>query len=273
MASAVSNVYSSLMQAGMATLAWMDRRFGTPVVDAQDASPHPHIARLRERGDVLRSYMLNGWIVLAHADVKALLQDRRLSSEVFRSPLLRRVIRSAARGESVPLIDYPSLVNIDAPDHTRLRRLSAKSFTNRFVQYLEPKIRRIVGELLDQVSNQDEFDVVEALAGPLPAIVIAEMLGVPTEERHLFEEWSAQLIRYTEILNADAIAEAADGDRAMRSYLQALVERKRAQPADDLVSSLIAAEADGDALDIDELLSLCTLLLCCSAHALWRLEI
>ena len=205
--------------------------------------------------------MINGWIVLAHEDVRALLQDRRVSSRVFDSGLIQRVLRAATAGEAVPLLDHPSLINIDAPDHTRLRRLSAKGFTNRYVQSLAPDIEQIVTELLDPLANQAEFDALDALARPLPAIVIAEMLGVPREERHRFEAWSAKLVRYTEVLAPEALAEAAAGDREMRAYLSALAEAKRTTPTSDLLSNLVAAEEDEEVLDIDELLSLCTLLL------------
>ena len=215
--------------------------------------------------------MINGWIVLAHEDVRALLQDRRVSSRVFDSGLIQRVLRAATAGEAVPLLDHPSLINIDAPDHTRLRRLSAKGFTNRYVQSLAPDIEQIVTELLDPLANQAEFDALDALARPLPAIVIAEMLGVPREERHRFEAWSAKLVRYTEVLAPEALAEAAAGDREMRAYLSALAEAKRTTPTSDLLSNLVAAEEDEEALDIDELLSLCTLLLVAGHETTTRL--
>ena len=270
MASPLSQVYARSMQLGMAALVQIDRRFGNLILDDSE-SPHPLIRRLRERGNVLRSYMINGWIVLAHEDVRALLQDRRVSSRVFDSGLIQRVLRAATAGEAVPLLDHPSLINIDAPDHTRLRRLSAKGFTNRYVQSLAPDIEQIVTELLDPLANQAEFDALDTLARPLPAIVIAEMLGVPREERHRFEASSAKLVRYTEVLAPEALAEAAAGDREMRAYLSALAEAKRTTPTSDLLSTLVAAEEDEEALDIDELLSLCTLLLVAGHETTTRL--
>ena len=250
----------------------MDRIWGNPIIlPSGGASPHPMIARLRQKGNILRTYTINGWCVVSHEDVKALLRDTRLSSEVFRSTLIQVVIRSAAQGLITPIIDYPNIVNLDAPDHTRLRKLAARSFTSRFVQSLTPKISALVSELLDNAEGTAEIEVMDSLAKPLPAIVIAEMLGVPTEERHYFEQWSAALIKYAEILNADAIHEAVLGDLAMRTYLQDLVEAKRTSPGQDLISALIEAEEDGDKLDIEELLSLCTILLVAGHETTTRL--
>ena len=260
------------MQAGMRAMVMMDRVWGNPIVDLSGkTSPHSMIARLRHKGNILRTYVINGWFVVSHEDVKALLREKRLSSEVFNSTLIQRVIRSAAQGLVTPIIDYPNIINIDAPDHTRLRKLAAQSFTSRFVQSLTPKIDAIVSELLDDVEGTAEIEVMNSLAKPLPAIVIAEMLGVPTEERHYFEQWSAALIKYAEMLNADAIHEAVLGDLAMRTYLQELVDAKRTSPGQDLISALIEAEEGGDKLDIEELLSLCTILLVAGHETTTRL--
>ena len=272
MATALSGFYSLAMQAGMRVLVTMDRLWGNLIVDIDgDSSPHPVIRALRTRGTVLRSYMVNGWVVISHDDVKTLLRDPRLSSEVFDNRLIQTIIRSAARGLVVPIIDYPNMVNLDAPDHTRIRKLSAKSFTNRFVQSLTPKIDGIVTDLLNQVDNASGFDVMDVLAKPLPAIVIAEMLGVPVKDRHLFEKWSAELLGYTDVLNADRIHEAVAGDLSIRGYLQDLVQQKRLKPGDDLISAMIAVEEAGDQLDLDELLSTCTILLVAGHETTTRL--
>ncbi|HIL82635.1 MAG TPA: cytochrome P450, partial [Pseudomonadales bacterium] len=272
MSTAISKVYSWSMQAGLQAMVMMDRLWGNLIIDPSlKASPHLLIARLRPKGSILRSYMINGWAVISHEGVKALLRDKRLSSEVFESALIQRVIRSAAQGLVTPIIDYPNIVNLDPPDHTRLRKLAAQSFTSRFIQSLTPKINALVSELLDEVAGNEEVEVMDVLARPLPAIVIAEMLGVPAEERHYFEQWSAALIKYAEILSADAIHEAVLGDLAMRAYLQELVDLKRTHPGQDLISALIEAEEDGDKLDIEELLSLCTVLLVAGHETTTRL--
>jgi cytochrome P450 len=260
------------MQTGMQAMLMMDRVWGNPIiVQSGETSPHPMLARLRDKGNILRTYMINGWCVVSHEDVKVLLREPRLSSEILDSVLIQGVIRSAAQGLVAPIIDFPNIINLDAPDHTRLRKLAAQSFTSRFVQSLTPKVDALVAELLDNAEGNDEVDVVDLLAKPLPAIVIAEMLGVPIEDRHDFEQWSAAIIKYTEMMNADAIHEAVLGDLALRAYLQALVDVKRTNPGQDLISALIEAEEDGDKLNIEELLSLCTVLLVAGHETTTRL--
>lgn len=266
------NLYSWFMQTALNTLALCDRRFGNPVIDTTgETSPFDAIERCRPRGSVLRTYIINGWAVLGHEDVKTLIRDKRLSSLVFENRLVQQAIRASARTPVVPLMDLPSMLNMDAPDHTRLRKLVSQSFTNRFVQSLSPKIEHIVDELLQDVDSSATFDFMESIAKPLPAIVIAEMLGVPAEERHLFEQWSADLIGYTEILTPDVVHAAAKGDLAIRAYLADLVASKRSKPGQDLISAMIEAEEHGDTLDLDELLSTCTLLLVAGHETTTRL--
>lgn len=269
---AASRFLSWSMQAAMKVLVLQDRLFGNLVVDLDGgSSPLPLIEKLRSKGNILRTYMLNGWCVVSHEDVKVLLRDKRLSSQVFENKLIQLVIRTATRGLVTPLIDYPSMLNLDAPDHTRLRKLTSQSFTNRFIQSLSPKIEKIVNELLSDVDGKATFDLMDVVAKPLPAIVIAEMLGVPADEWPRFEKWSSDLIGYSEILDADALYAAAQGDLAMRAYLQDLVDHKRNHPGQDLISSMVAAEEDGDKLTLDELLSTCTLLLVAGHETTTRL--
>lgn len=269
---AFNKLLSWTMQVGMQALVLQDRFFGNQIVSLDgDSSPYPLLKKLRSKGNILRTYMVNGWCVISHEDVKVLLRDKRLSSQVFDSKLLQGVIRSATRGLVAPLIDYPSMLNMDAPDHTRLRKLASQGFTNRFVQSLAPKVETIVDEQLSAVAGQTSFDVMDVVAKPLPAIVIAEMLGVPAADRHLFEVWSSDLLGYTEMLDADAIHNAALGDLALRAYLQNLVEHKRSQPGQDLISSMIQAEEEGDKLTVDELLSTATLLLVAGHETTTRL--
>lgn len=267
-----SKLLSWTMQVGMKALVLQDRLFGNQIVSLDgDSSPYPLLKKLRSKGNILRTYMVNGWCVVSHEDVKVLLRDKRLSSQVFDSKLLQRVIRSATRGLVAPLIDYPSMLNMDAPDHTRLRKLTSQGFTNRFVQSLSPKVEAIVDEQLSAVEGDTSFDVMDVVARPLPAIVIAEMLGVSPEDRHLFEAWSSDLLGYTEMLDADAIYKAAEGDLALRAYLQDLVEHKRSHPGQGLISSMIEAEESGDKLTVDELLSTATLLLVAGHETTTRL--
>ncbi len=251
-----------------------DRYFGheplDPTGEYKDESPYELVKRIRQHGDILRTYSLNGWYVINHEDVQGLLRDERLSSQLADNKFVSSAMHWMVGDLPVPFLDHPSMLLLDAPDHTRLRRLTARSFTNRYVQSLEPVIRQLVDELLD-AAPLNELDIVEHLARPLPAIIIAEMLGVPREERHLFEEWSAELIHIAELGDPEMIKRAVTAEIAMRAYLAELVEKKRQQRGQDLISSLIEAEEDGDRLTTEELFSTCVLLLTAGHETTTRL--
>ena len=149
---------------------------------AQD--PYPDYAKLRERSPVHRSRLLDGWVFSRYADVDAILRDHRCFSSDPRKRNLSRRQQAILPAED----DYHMLL-LDPPDHTRLRALVNKAFTRRAVNALEPEIRRLVNSLLDN-ADPGGFDLMEAVANPLPVIVIAEMLGVPPEDRERFRVWS-----------------------------------------------------------------------------------
>ncbi len=148
------------------------------------------------------------------------------------------------------------MLNSDPPDHERLRRLVNKAFTVRRVERLRPRITAITTELLDAMSAQPEVDLLASFAFPLPITVICELLGIPVADRDEFRRWSATIVSDT------ATAEQVQADAAaMVSYFTTLLIAKRQQPADDLLSALIAVRDSGDSLREDELLSMMFLLL------------
>lgn len=161
------------------------------------------------------------------------------------------------------------MLSKDPPDHTRLRRLVSKAFTPRFIEGLRPRIQEIANELLDKVekgsrpegepSGQRRMDLIEDYAFPLPITVISEMLGVPKEDRQKFRQWSNTAVSSDmSVENAETLRSEM---RAFTEYLSNLFEDKRAYPADDLTSSLIRAEEEGDKLGEEELLAMVFLLL------------
>jgi hypothetical protein len=151
---------------------------------------------------------------------------------------------------------------LDPPDHTRLRALVSKAFTPQAIEALEPRIRQIMGELLDQIPNPNGFDLIQAIANPLPVIVIAELLGVSPEDRAQFKHWSDQRARLLEptitTQERQAAAHAAEG---LNAYFLAVIEQRRMQPRDDLISALVAVEEAGDKLTQHELLEMLRLIL------------
>ncbi|MGY1438791.1 cytochrome P450 family protein [Streptomyces reniochalinae] len=214
--------------------------------------PYPFYAALRERGPVHRVRIPEGalaWMVVGHDAARAALADDRLSKNWDNAA-------PEAGADSVSS-GYHMLI-ADPPDHTRLRKLVAREFTTRRIAALEPRIREITGELLDThlAGREGRADLVAALAFPLPITVICELLGVPGLDRDRFRAWSD---------NALGIApreEKTVHARALSGYLAELLEHRRSQPGDDLLSALIrTSDEEGDRLDQRELLGMAWLLL------------
>jgi cytochrome P450 len=162
-------------------------------------------------------------------------------------------------GELEDVKDVDTLITIDPPRHTRQRQLVSRAFTPRAVADLEPRIRDIVRGLLDSVSPGDTVDFVDAIAAPLPIIVIAELLGVPIEDRARFIAWTNASVGRADPEYAHAEALAALGGQY--EYFVDIFEQRRRQPTDDLISRLVAVEADAGDFSPDDLLNLCFLLL------------
>jgi cytochrome P450 len=143
-----------------------------------------------------------------------------------------------------------------------LRSLVSKAFTVRAVERLAPRVRQIVDELLEAVTGRGRFDLIEALAGPLPVIVIAEMLGIDPADRHDFRRWSdGQALGLSPLLSDGQRATLAQLDAELETYLRRALAERRAVPRDDLISALIAVEEAGDQLTDREIVTMCKLLL------------
>ncbi len=148
-----------------------------------------------------------------------------------------------------------SILNIDPPDHTRLRKLVSSVFTPRRVADLRPVVQRIVDQHLDAVADLDQFDLIADLAFPLPFTVISEMLGMPDSDRDQLREWSHTLVRILDFtIGPDELRECVIAGENMRAHISEVIEWKRRNPGDDLLTALIRAEDDGDVLSDVELL-------------------
>lgn len=152
-----------------------------------------------------------------------------------------------------------SMLFLDGLDHRRLRMLVSKAFTPRYMEGLRPRVQEIADELLDKVHSKGEMDLVKDYAYPLPINVISEMLGVPYEDREKLKDWSSAIA--TGLGWGKQAATVAKNLQEFGEYTKQLVERKRMNPSDDLISQLIAIEAEGDRLDESELISMITLLI------------
>ncbi|WP_307817304.1 cytochrome P450 [Nocardia acididurans] len=232
------------------------------------ADPYPLYERMRAAG-ALRLPGAPIVLLTRHADCTAALRDPRASSQNS-MPRLRFAL--TPEGVEVPtnLVaprHNPSFLFLDAPDHTRLRRLVQKAFTPRVVAELAPRITRFVDEAFDRAAETGRFDAVEDLGYPLPITVICELLGVPLEDEPLLRRLSAALAR---LLDPAAPTEAGFGvDLAdmitareeLDDYFDRLAAQRRHDPGPDLLTQLIAAEDAGDTLSHSELIATCGLLL------------
>jgi cytochrome P450 len=158
------------------------------------------------------------------------------------------------------------MLGSDPPEHTRLRSLVNKAFTPRIVSRLEPRMREIARELMDDALAQGEVDLVQALTYPLPVVVIAEIIGIPAEDRARFKRWSDQAIANLGVvffggIEPERLARQRQLFDEMRAYFIPLAERRRSDPREDLLTGLVRAEHEGSRLSHDEMLSMLVLLL------------
>jgi len=155
-----------------------------------------------------------------------------------------------------------NMLGSDPPVHTRLRRLVSRDFTPRRIRELEPRIREITSALLDNAAKRGQFDLMADLATPLPVMVIAEMLGIPADRYETFKEWSDHIIDSDNVMPGEPMPERIiSAFHAMHDYFMAEIDRRRRHPGSDLISALVAAHTESEALTIDELLSFVMLLL------------
>lgn len=218
------------------------------------ADPYAGYARLRAAGPVHRITGPDGlpvWLVTRYADVRRALADPRLALDK------QHAAPGNYRGFALPPALDANLLNMDPPDHTRIRRLVSQAFTPRRIAALRGPVEQVADALLDAMAPHGRADLITAYAAPLPITVICDLLGVPTEDRHDFRAWTDALVTPDPARPQDARAAVA----AMLAFFTALIDRKRAEPGDDLLSDLIAVRDEGDRLGEDELTSLAFLIL------------
>lgn len=233
-----------------------------PFLPEYRVDPYPFYARLRREAPVYWSAVLRGFILTRHADVTAVLTDKRFSVERQHSTLFQRLKPLDNLDPAFADTILGTLLMTDPPRHTRLRRLVSKAFTPRMVARLQPRVETLVAELLDAVAVRGAMDVVEDLAYPLPVTVIAEMLGLPPEDRDRLRRWSHDLTALLDPLQASGgLGQLQRTYHELVAYMSRVFAARRAEPRDDLISALVAAEDAGDTLSESELLALVVLVL------------
>jgi pimeloyl-[acyl-carrier protein] synthase len=233
-----------------------------PFLPEYRADPYPFYRALRSRAPIYFSPVLREWFLSRHRDAVTVLRDPRFSAERGRSNIFERIQPFRGLRPDFAAAVMRNLLMLDPPDHTRLRRLVVKAFTPRLVESLRPRIQAIVDELLDAMAGTDGGDLIQALAYPLPVIVICEMLGVPAGDRAQLKRWSDELAALLDPLQASGgMPHLERMYLELAAYFRAIFAQRRAQPHEDLISSLVAVEDHGDRLSEAELLSLCALIL------------
>ena len=264
-------VQESLLQAGVYTLRTVERlQTGiayTPNTASFYADPYPLYHELQQRDPFHRSYADFGWVVSRYQTIETILRDPRFSADDRKGrpwKMIHKMMLQAGRLEKDEEF-VPSMLRLDAPDHTRLRKLVSKVFTPRAIQALRPQIENVVTQLLAAVQNADTadtIDIIRDVANPLPIIVIAEMLGIPHADREQFKRWSDEAIRELDIASIDDLRRSGQAIKELNAYFADIIEQRRQQqPQDDLLSALILAEEEGDTLTVEEIYATCELLL------------
>ena len=216
-----------------------------PISAKTRAYPFDKYEELRRKDPVHRLRTISAWVLTQYEDANAVLRDDSRFSRDY-------------GGKSA----YRSMLDSDPPDHTRLRTLVSKAFTPLSVADLAPRIQQIVDDLLDATEGRDRFDLIDAFAYPLPVIVIAEMLGVPSEDIEVFRSWSNDIALSVEpTVNDEQQRRIEESGEKLYDYFEGIIEQRRRNPQDDMITALIAAEDEGDRLTHEELLATLLLLL------------
>ena len=220
------------------------------------ADPYPLYARLRTEDPVHWDPFLHAWIVTRYADVLTVLHDYSAD----RTPTPDQLTEMGLSNLSpIAAVMVKQMLFLDAPAHTRLRGLASTAFTPRRVELLRGHIQEIADSLLDRVAGAGRMDVIADFASPLPAIVTAEMLGVPTDDHERLKNWSAD---FAEMLgnfqhNPDRVARVLKSVEEMTAYFRDAIAELRGRPREGLIHSLMTAEVDGDRLSDEEVIANC----------------
>jgi cytochrome P450 len=234
-----------------------------PIAPGMLANPYEMYRTMREQSPIYWSPIMEAWILTRYEDADFVLTDPRFSADRSRGRNRFSEMMNAQEQEFGPFSRVQTMLSSDPPDHTRLRRLVSKAFTPRAVENLRPRIHEIVAQLLDGAEKQGAFDLVNELSYPLPVIVIAEMLGVPAEDRPSFKRWSTDVVQTLggPFVPPEVFAKARESLEELAEYLRAFIADRRANPRDDLISWLVAAEDQGQILSEDEIFATTILLL------------
>ncbi len=229
------------------------------IITRQRQNPYPAYRLLRRAKPLLHIGRYDLWLATRYDDVKTILTDYRGFSSDFSATMPTDESRHILRN---------SLITTDPPIHTKLRNLVSRAFTPRAIANLEGRIEQITHELIDERIEAGHIDLIGDLAYPLPVIVIAELLGIPSADRGAFKAWSENVVAASDQVfeqrsgaSNQAIHNVTDPAAEMAAYFRTIIAQRRAEPRDDLITKLIEAEVDGEQLNEQEVIAFATLLL------------
>jgi cytochrome P450 len=217
--------------------------------DGPALDPFPQYEKMRESAPVFQDEASGSWHVFRYDDVQRVLSEHGTFSSRM----------GGDDPSETGQLFAASLITADPPRHRQLRSLVTQAFTPKAVDALAPRISALTEELLDGIASQGSADLIAELAYPLPVIVIAELMGIPAEDRDRFKHWSDVIVSQTQ--TGAQTADHSSTNREMTEYFLTLIEYRRRQPGTDLISNLLVAEIDGQKLSVAELLGFCSLLL------------
>jgi cytochrome P450 len=213
------------------------------------ADPYPFYQRLRAGAPVGQIPGIAIWYFSRYADCEAILRDPRWSSDDRKGNLYQQMVSSGPPPVPEEVIRRRPFIFLDAPDHTRLRRLVSAAFTPRVIEALRPRIQQVVDQLLDAAADRGRLEVVADLAYPLPVVIISELLGVPAEDQTRFRAWSKELAASLDpeiTVPPDVLARRVHVLHEFGEYFLGLIEARRREPAADLLSALVQVEDQGE---------------------------
>ncbi len=229
------------------------------------ADPYPVLRALRDQDPVYWSESIGGWLLTKYDDIVASFKNPAIFSNENRLSKTVEYLPVEQRSSYKVFIDHyatKGLIHSDPPDHTRLRALVTQEFTPKVVEQMRPRIQEIVDRLLDAVVEKERMDVVSDLATSLPVGVIAEILGVPSSDRHLIRIWTDDILGFQGVnkpSEAD-LSRAQHGLMGIRPYIHGMIEERRRRPRQDLMSKFVAFESAGEKLSQAELINTCVTL-------------
>lgn len=281
MKNTISNIKNSLLIVAYKFLVGLEKILNKGVVldflhNDFVKNPYQTYNSMRAHKPILFSQTTRLHWVTKMEFAQEMLRDKRFSVDDRKYPIAekrRKEFKKAGREILLEQFENPSMLKLDPPDHSRIRKLVQYGFTNRYITSLEPEIKKVVDDCLEKVHNQDSFDLIDDLAKPLPAIVIAKMMGLPNEDLDQFQAWSEDLLLGVGGIGTsrEDIKKSGDAYESLIRYFEKIILSRKDEPGDDFIGKLIQAEEEGDKLNIKEMYGTCLLLLIAGHETTTRL--